>query len=537
MTEEEHTSLGIPVLLLDVSVIVNVEMSRMDAAMKTEIIILSLRSSLLLRILEGKELIGYRWTRCISLCDGALCHLCDNLTSNPTSPSLTPPPPPYFHLTDSQRYLFHCCVSDDENVHVLPSGNLVMTNITSGHGTGDYSCVAVNPVTGHNTTSPRKISVHVGRGSSAVKLMPGMKRKVQVEMGSDVSLECPSYGHPSGNITWSKIGGSLPIGRFNLTEFGNINIASVQYEDTGTYRCQGSTGSDQVVLEIFTIPVVQVVRQPGKSVHVGDRVEFVCSYGGLPKPSLRWYHNGRELSSSSEGNLVLTKVTAADSGIYQCMASSVFGTRYGVLSLMVNPHPRVVKPTVSLPKESDEVTDKKTNNDKINKGRQDRKKNGRRKNVSMRDKRKKKKLGKGHQVDTEKPKYAPSVPTVTQLSDRSVMLNWSVPDPGNGQTIKFFKIQYREMSSEKSIWHTSDAHLSPDSRKFEVVNLKLGASYKFRILAVYEDDDNKNSPSTNIFRLKIEPYKEIRTPDTSPVIVETTPIVYQETYGMGVRWQ
>lgn len=71
-------------------------------------------------------------------------------------------------------------------------------------------------------------------------------------------------------------------------------------------------------------------------------------------------------------------------------------------------------------------------------------------------------------------KYAPSVPTVAQLSDRSVMLNWSVLDKGNGQTIKFFKVQYKEMSPEKGPWRTNDAYLAYNVRRFEVADLKSG---------------------------------------------------------------
>ncbi|CAL1543718.1 unnamed protein product [Lymnaea stagnalis] len=377
--------------------------------------------------------------------------------------------------------------------------------------------------------------------------MPGMRRHVQVALGADVSLECPSYGHPDANITWSKLGGSLPIGRFNISDLGFIHIESVQYEDTGTYRCSGSGylgegGTDQVTLEVHTPPVVQVVRQPGKVVLVGDRVELVCSYGGLPKPSLTWYHNGRELASDNEGSLVLAKVTTADSGIYQCMATNILGTKYGILSLKVSSQLRVQpkateKVITSDKKPAKPSEDEKDNTQRKKNVRRDRKKNGRRKKPSMRDKRKKKKNGVGAQADAEKPKYAPSVPTVTQLSDRSVMLNWSVPDKGNGQTIKFFKVQFKEMHPEKGPWQTSDAHLTYDIRRFEVANLKVGASYKFRVLAVYEDDDNKNSANTNIFKLKVEPHAQARPPDSPPMIVEATPVVYQENYGIGVKWQ
>lgn len=77
----------------------------------------------------------------------------------------------------------------------------------------------------------------------------------------------------------------------------------------------------------------------------------------------------------------------------------------------------------------------------------------------------------------------------------------------------------------------------------EVMNFELsfflfsGASYKFRVLAVYEDDDNKNSPSTTTFRLTIVPHAQARPPETAPMIVEATPVFYQETYGIGVKWQ
>lgn len=48
------------------------------------------------------------------------------------------------------------------------------------------------------------------------------------------------------------------------------------------------------------------------------------------------------------GNLVLTKVSTADSGIYQCIASNIMGTKYGVLSLLVNAQPRVIRPTGNI---------------------------------------------------------------------------------------------------------------------------------------------------------------------------------------------
>lgn len=54
---------------------------------------------------------------------------------------------------------------------------------------------------------------------------------------------------------------------------------------------------------------------------------------------------------------------------------------------------------------------------------------------------------------------------------------------------------------------------------------------------MYEDDDNKNSANTPIFKLSVQPHAQARAPDTAPTIVEAKPVVFQQNYGIGVKWQ
>ncbi|BFZ13662.1 hypothetical protein BsWGS_16700 [Bradybaena similaris] len=432
-------------------------------------------------------------------------------------------------------------------VHQPPSGNVVLSNISSA-SEGSYRCVAVNPLSLLNRTSPWTISVRVDRlltnATQEAHIMPGIKRKVQVEIGSDITLECPSYGHRGANITWSKHGSSLPAGRFTLSDFGNLKIHTAQYEDSGPFICStGANEKEQVHLEILTPSVVQVVKEPEMVAEAGTRVDMACTVAGFPKPELHWFHNGRELTNKDEGSLILASVSPADAGIYQCMATNKLGTAYGVIRLKVRGHDKGAfplpdkLPTMLADDEDEGVSSGNGSLDyeKKQSGWSDRRKIGRQKIVGI--PKKKKKSGPIGHADTEKPKYAPSVPFVSQLSDRSVMLNWSVPDKGNGQTIKFFKVQFKEMSPEKGPWRTSDAHLTYNIRRFEVSDLKSGGSYKFRILAVYEDDDNKNSANTPIFKLSIQPHTQAKSPDTAPTIVEAKPIVFQQNFGIGVKWQ
>ena len=64
-----------------------------------------------------------------------------------------------------------------------------------------------------------------------------------------------------------------------------------------------------------------------------------------------------------------------------------------------------------------------------------------------------------------------------------------------------------------------------------------GASYKFRVLAVYEDNDNLNSDNTDVFQLRVHTAAKARAPDTPPTIVEVLPVMYKGQHGLALTWQ
>lgn len=67
----------------------------------------------------------------------------------------------------------------------------------------------------------------------------------------------------------------------------------------------------------------------------------------------------------------------------------------------------------------------------------------------------------------------PSAPDVSQLSDTSVKLNWTVV-PNDGLKIVFFRIQYRVIKPKKSPWQTDETEIQGDHRQYEVKNLVPG---------------------------------------------------------------
>ena len=84
------------------------------------------------------------------------------------------------------------------------------------------------------------------------------------------------------------------------------------------------------------------------------------------------------------------------------------------------------------------------------------------------------------------------------------MVRWSVPE-NNGLEIQFFKVQYRElgqkMNGKQSKWMTANSEIPNHVRSFEVTDLQPNHTYRFRIAAVYSNNDNKLSPNSVRFHL------------------------------------
>lgn len=110
----------------------------------------------------------------------------------------------------------------------------------------------------------------------------------------------------------------------------------------------------------------------------------------------------------------------------------------------------------------------------------------------------------------------PSRPNVTRLSDDAVMLRWYVPK-NEGLPIQFFKVQYRMLGDTartipRENWQTTneDIPYGKRDRNYEgvknftssVTGLKPDRFYRFRIIAVYSNNDNKEGNTSAKFFLQ-----------------------------------
>lgn len=125
----------------------------------------------------------------------------------------------------------------------------------------------------------------------------------------------------------------------------------------------------------------------------------------------------------------------------------------------------------------------------------------------------------------------PSKPTINRLSDDSVMIRWEVP-PNSGYPIQFFKIQYKEVSRKNSRWMTIDDDIAPHINSYEVRDLRVGHAYRFRIAAVYSNNDNKVGPNSEKFLLQKD--ATMRRPMHAPIITNAVP---HNTSAILLRWK
>ncbi|XP_025100220.1 LOW QUALITY PROTEIN: cell adhesion molecule-related/down-regulated by oncogenes-like [Pomacea canaliculata] len=116
------------------------------------------------------------------------------------------------------------------------------------------------------------------------------------------------------------------------------------------------------------------------------------------------------------------------------------------------------------------------------------------------------------------------------------MVNWSVPE-NDGLPITFFRVQYKEVKPNKGPWQTLDRDIDAKARRYEVSRLRAGGTYKFRIAAVYSNNDNKIGPNSKHFHLALLTNPELHPPKVKPKVVEAKPITYQNIYAIGIKWQ
>jgi hypothetical protein len=327
----------------------------------------------------------------------------------------------------------------------------------------------------------------------------------EVNKGDSVFLECAAVGNPVPKVEWRKKVGIFPEHRCEKLE-GGLVIKNVSSSDNGVYECVQKnhlgTISHYITLNYNEPPKIDCLLTT-TDVTQGDNLDLDCSVTGTPTPEVSWFLNGFVVNDSkieTDGNKIyFMPVEKRHAGNLQIFARNVLGTVYRTISIKVIPLSTTQEVSTDKPAPPTRGNHRNNNNNS----------------------RKPPKHGK---------MVPPSRPNISRLNDEAVLLRWTVQM--KGLPIQFFKVQYRELGPDSqrdhhnrkgSKWMTTNTDIPPHMRSYEVTNLKPDHWYRFRIAAVYSNNDNKNSPTSEKFHLRKLDFDK-RNPLPIPLVTKTETI-------------
>ncbi|KAM9358974.1 immunoglobulin superfamily member 10 [Symphorus nematophorus] len=234
---------------------------------------------------------------------------------------------------------------------VLSNGTLSIQNANI-KDRGQYLCLAEND---HGSD---KLLVTLSVVAYPSRIMEPKVREIKSHAGNKVEMKCKAEGRPTPMISWILAnrtqvrGQNAEKGRVSVSAEGTLVIEQVSVYDRGHYKCIASNpaGADTatVRLQVVAAPpgIVEEKRQQVKA-SVSQNLWLPCTGQGSPQPSIHWVlHDGSTLRSNraasnrrltvyENGTLHMDDVTEADSGKYECIATSSTGSERRVVTLTV----------------------------------------------------------------------------------------------------------------------------------------------------------------------------------------------------------
>ncbi|XP_050438975.1 cell adhesion molecule Dscam2-like isoform X2 [Adelges cooleyi] len=228
---------------------------------------------------------------------------------------------------------------------------ILTVNNVSRSDTGDYTCVAANPV--HSASYTAHLNVNVPPEWISEP------KDMNVIRDDEAEINCSASGHPKPNIKWRK-GTSKDSDQFtevtdNVTSEGTLIINRVTKKHEGFYMCEANNDVGQPIsavirLSVQDLPHIILPNTKYTSVNGGE-VTMSCEATGDQPIHISWIKGSTQLNYKSNiprytveemytdmsvrSKLTIKKVSATDSGRYVCVAENSLGKHEAAMELEI----------------------------------------------------------------------------------------------------------------------------------------------------------------------------------------------------------
>ncbi|KAM7295332.1 neuroglian, partial [Ixodes scapularis] len=176
---------------------------------------------------------------------------------------------------------------------------------------------------------------------------------------SIVNLRCPVFGAPRPEVRWFREGQELTGGRYRVLDNGDLRLHDLRVSDQGSYTCHARNKfGEALITEVLQVTALapSIVGAPQHTTHAAESsiVKLRCPVFGAPRPEVKWFKEGQELTGGryrvlDNGDLQLHDLRVSDQGSYTCNARNKLGEASITQVLQVTaPVPTVQDPNTFL---------------------------------------------------------------------------------------------------------------------------------------------------------------------------------------------
>ncbi|XP_078687492.1 hemicentin-1-like isoform X2 [Branchiostoma floridae x Branchiostoma belcheri] len=225
-------------------------------------------------------------------------------------------------------------VSDRPGMSISDTGALIISSARPADS-GPYTCTAINPA----GVASRQVNLQVFVPPTGDGFQGGIN-EISVTVRNPVSLPCDVDAIPPPIFAWIKDGETLSGNSLQhvVLPSGTLSIAAVEVDDAGIYRCIATNVAGnftkEFVLDVHVPPSVRdgTVTIRDVTVTFNTSVTLDCLVSGIPRPSVQWLKNGKDVQiggqvilKNSGETLHIPRASLQDGGVYMCVATNIAG--------------------------------------------------------------------------------------------------------------------------------------------------------------------------------------------------------------------